>query len=338
MKGNIHRIFLESKCLANNKAAQDSKRPLLVYTPPELASSKTQRLPVLYILAPWTSAGRQQFDWKPFKESLPERLERLTQHSNMPPCIVVAPDLYTRYGGSQYINSDFFGPHSEHILEEVIPYVEKHFQVLPGYEHRGVFGRSSGGFGALRLACDFPASFAGVACHSGDLGFELLFGGDLQSFPRLLAKHRCDVQAFLDYAFSSDKLSSSEVHLLMLLGCAGFYSPNSNHPLGFDIPIDLYSGKINRDVWQRWLSNDPVTLCQKPESISNLKKLSYLYLECGRFDQYHLLYGARQLNDILKLSKVAHTYEEFDDNHSGTDYRYDVSLPSLVRNLAANAI
>jgi hypothetical protein len=30
---------------------------------------------------------------------------------------------------------------------------------------------------------------------------------------------------------------------------------------------------------------------------------------------------------------IPHRYEEFDDNHSGVDYRMDVSLPFLVRAL-----
>ena len=35
----------------------------------------------------------------------------------------------------------------------------------------------------------------------------------------------------------------------------------------------------------------------------------------------------------LSLAGIAHTYEEFDDNHSDIDYRMDVSLPFLYRSL-----
>ena len=31
--------------------------------------------------------------------------------------------------------------------------------------------------------------------------------------------------------------------------------------------------------------------------------------------------------------RVAHVYEEFDDNHSGIDYRMELSLPFLYRAL-----
>ena len=32
---------------------------------------------------------------------------------------------------------------------------------------------------------------------------------------------------------------------------------------------------------------------------------------------------------------VAHTYEEFPDNHSSVDYRMDISLPLLAKALSA---
>ena len=40
------------------------------------------------------------------------------------------------------------------------------------------------------------------------------------------------------------------------------------------------------------------------------------------------------LSARLKELGVAHEYEEFDDNHSNVQYRYDVSLPKLVKALA----
>jgi enterochelin esterase family protein len=83
------------------------------------------------------------------------------------PCVVVCPDLYIDYGGSQYINSDYVGHHGDHIVKELIPYVEKNFSVLAGSRHRAILGMSSGGFGALRFAMDYDDAFGAVACHAG---------------------------------------------------------------------------------------------------------------------------------------------------------------------------
>ena len=50
---------------------------------------------------------------------------------------------------------------------------------LPGRTHRGVMGKSSGGYGALVLGLLHPETFGAVACHSGDMCFEYCYRGDV---------------------------------------------------------------------------------------------------------------------------------------------------------------
>lgn len=330
-ESHVVKTFVKSRVLANTRSGMDPIRPISVFVPEEAKKDPSRRFPVLYCLAPWTSAGRSQFDWQPFKESLQDRLLRLIQSETIPPCIVVAPDLYTEFGGSQYINSSFLGNHASHIVEEVIPYIEKNFPVQPGPKHRGVFGRSSGGFGALRLAMDFSGVFSAVGCHSGDLGFEWVYRRELIELSNGLKRYDYDVNRFLDYCRTAVKLSGFETHLLMLIGMGATYSPNEASPDGFDLPLELRSGRLLNDVWNRWAEHDPLQRCETHQE--GLRKLGMLYIECGNRDQYNLQYGARQFADKLKKYAISHTYLEFDDNHSGTSYRYDVSLPLLLKAL-----
>jgi hypothetical protein len=65
----------------------------------------------------------------------------------------------------------------------------------------------------------------------------------------------------------------------------------------------------------------------------NLQSLRGIYIDCGSRDQFHIHYGTRILSKRLLEAGIAHTYEEFDDNHSDVDYRMDVSLPFLYRAL-----
>jgi hypothetical protein len=44
---------------------------------------------------------------------------------------------------------------------------------------RGVFGKSSGGYGALTHALRHSDIWAAAACHSGDMGFELCYLPDM---------------------------------------------------------------------------------------------------------------------------------------------------------------
>ncbi|NRA65245.1 MAG: esterase [Pseudobacteriovorax sp.] len=325
----VIKMTVESELLAQNPAGEDHLRPLAVYLPKQ-AENPDLRFPVLYCLAPWTNAGRSLFDWQPFKESLFDRVTRLIEQGQMPPCVIVCPDLYTSFGGSQFINSDYLGPHGDFLVKELFPFVEQHFPVRPGFKNRGAFGRSSGGFGSLRLAMDYPNEIAAVACHSGDMGFDLVYRPDLVDLCKTLDKYNGDVEQFISYCQTAKKIGGREVHVLMLLGMAATYSPDLGVPLGYQLPIDLRSGVIEEELWQNWRKNDPVHMLKSHNNLQRLSQLSALYIECGTRDQYNLLYGARQFSDHLNVANVEHHYFEFDDNHSGTSYRYDVSLPLIL--------
>ncbi len=85
--------WVQSAVLKGNPAGMDPRRPVTVFIPGAAEADPQRRFPVLYGLAPWTSAGRQQMAWEPFKESLPDRLQRLMDDGALQPCIVVCPDL-----------------------------------------------------------------------------------------------------------------------------------------------------------------------------------------------------------------------------------------------------
>ena len=63
--------------------------------------------------------------------------------------------------------------------------------------------------------------------------------------------------------------------------------------------------------------------------------LKALYIDCGAKDQFNLLYGARRFVRRLKELGIAHRYEEFPDDHTGVDYRMDISLPFLAQALSS---
>jgi S-formylglutathione hydrolase FrmB len=115
---------------------------------------------------------------------------------------------------------------------------------------------------------------------------------------------------------------------------AAFYDPDPEVPLGFHLPMDLDSGEFDPRRWSRWLRHDPVRIVERATARKQLASLRGVFIDCGTKDQFSLLYGARILHERLLDHGVSHHYEEFDDNHSGVDYRMDVSLPWLYRRLA----
>ena len=81
--------------------------------------------------------------------------------------------------------------------------------------------------------------------------------------------------------------------------------------------------------WARWLEHDPLRLVERPACQAGLRALKGLYLDCGSKDQYFIHYGMRAFARRLTELGIQHLYEEFDDDHSGIDYRLDRSLPFL---------
>jgi len=294
-----------------------------IYTP----SGEHKDLPLVLVLAPWLSGGLEMMNWRAFKESFPERIDRLIEKKVIPPAVAVFPQMFTPFGGSQYINSSYFGGHGDFLAKDLLSHIRHNVSEVSDASKIYALGRSSGGFGALRLAMDYPGLLDGCACHSGDTAFDISMRKDLTSLSDVLMQFDGKIEKFTKAVWSRKKrVPGHWLEAMMVLGLSGFYSPNREAELGFDIPIDLKTGKLKEDVWSKWLDHDPVVRAQK--NISNLKQTNKIFVECGTRDQYSLLYGARQLHDVLV--GVPHRYEEFNDTHSGTDYRFDVSLPYLL--------
>ena len=61
---------------------------------------------------------------------------------------------------------------------------------------------------------------------------------------------------------------------------SAYYSPNPNsNEMGVDLPFDLKTGEILQNVWNRWLSWDPVRMVGKYSK--NLRRLKFIYFDCG---------------------------------------------------------
>ena len=104
----------------------------------------------------------------------------------MPPVVVAFPDCFTRLGGNQYINSASTGAWEDFLLHEMLPAIEQRFE-CGGIGRRGVFGKSSGGYGAITHALRHSDIWAAAACHSGDMGFELCYLPDMPAVLRAIA-------------------------------------------------------------------------------------------------------------------------------------------------------
>ena len=182
--GLIHRISVDSAVLRGNLLGDPAVRAVDVYIP---AGHTGSSLPLLVDLVGFTGSGLSHTNWVGFRENVPERLDRLIGEGRMPPVVVAFPDCFTRVGGNQYINSAAVGRWEDYLLDEMVPAVESRFG-CGGTGRRGVFGKSSGGYGALVHALRHAEFWAAAACHSGDMGFEWCYLPEMPIVLQGLAK------------------------------------------------------------------------------------------------------------------------------------------------------
>jgi S-formylglutathione hydrolase FrmB len=348
----------DSTLLRNNPLGDPHVRKLAVWLPPQYDEpGSKQRFPVLYDLVGFTGSGLSHTAWKPFGDNVPERAARLIHERKMGPTIFVFPDCFTALGGNQYVNSSAIGSYADYLTREIIPFVDREFRTLASRDHRGCFGKSSGGYGAIVHAMKYAKHWGAVANHSGDACFDFVYWHDWPNTLNELSKHRVKkrtpgpydaakeaaraglaqglddgrIAAFLEQVWKKEKVSHAEGHCIMNLCMAATYDPDAEAPNGFRVPFNLESGELLVERWRRWQANDPINMVQRHRR--SLATMRGIYIDCGWRDQYHIHYGTRILSKKLTEAGITHTYEEFDDNHSDIDYRMDVSLPFLYRAL-----
>jgi enterochelin esterase-like enzyme len=330
LRGRVDVTTIESRLLEGNLLGDPSRRELLAYLPPDY-DARSDRYPTVMILPGFGSNHRSLLGYDIWKPNLVERFEALVVNGDCPPAILVLPDAITTYGGSQFVDSTVTGLYQSYLAEEVVAHVDATYRTIPEREARAVAGRSSGGFGALRLAMDRSDLFSVVGSHAGDALFEVTLRP--MFLPAALAFDRAGgVEAFARRIAETGP-RGSDFDALFFLAAAMAYAPEPERPLPHAaLPFDARTGDPVPDVWARFLAHDPVL--RAPLHADALRSLRLVYVDAGNVDEYGAQLAARKLDGALRAAGAQVVFEEFEGGHRGTSHRYDASLPRLVSALA----
>ncbi len=332
--GRIEIVSVDSKSLRNNVLGDPTTRQIPVYLPAGYDDGDRD-YPLFVDIVGFTGSGFSHIAWKTFGESMPQRLDRLVAEGKMGPVVLALPDCFTSLGGNQYINSAAMGNWADFLTLEMLPAIESRFRVKRDPDSRALFGKSSGGYGAIAHAMLHAEHWGAIACHSGDMGFDRCYLPELLKTVMHLAKYEGRVADFIRKMQADKKTNGSDMNDIMMLAMAASYDPAPGEPYGVRLPVTGDTCEIISDRWDRWLAFDPVCLIERADVIANLRGMKAIYLDCGNFDQFNLVFGARQLVKRLESLRIPHRYEEFADNHSSVDYRMDISLPYLYERVMA---
>lgn len=329
-QGSLVKLEHVSERLLNNRLGQSNTLQHDVYLPPGYHENTDKRFPVFVCLAAYTNAGPGQVAWRNHGETLPQRIDRLLAAQQMGEVVTVFPNAYNALGGNQYVNSDTTGPWADIISDELLPLIDQEYRTL-GADKRAVFGKSSGGFGAMHLALTQPGRWQAIASHAGDCGFEHVCKSEFANACMVFERYRYDLEKFVRQFWRRKKTDYTEFHALMILCLAASYDPQPGQPLGLRLPFSPYTCELDTDAWNKWLDFDP--LHQSDRHLQALAELDAFWLDVGCRDQYHIQFGTRQLHQRLVDLDIQHHFEEFEGNHSGIDWRLDESLPFLYHSL-----
>ncbi|MCB1047026.1 MAG: esterase [Calditrichaeota bacterium] len=325
LKGSLVVEEIRSQVLQGNPLGDSTLRQVPVYLPPGY-HKRSRKFPVIYVLAGLFGSPEGWLDFRAFSENVFQLADRLIAEG-LPPFVLVCPDGFTRYGGSQYLNSTGTGRYMDHIIQELVPMIDESYSVDARREARALVGRSSGGFGALRLAMAHPDLFAHALSGSGDLYFRASCIGEIAQIPSLL-KAAGGLEAFLAALPGLRRLDAQAATLLNVIALSSCYSPDPESPHGFRLPVDPESGELRPEVLDLLAAQDPAE--RLGEDGEALRSLQTLYVEAGNRDEYHADLGARVFAHRCRQAGIPVIHQEYDGGHSGGGWRYEVMFRLLA--------
>ncbi len=147
-----------------------------VVLPPSYDRRPRRRYPVVYVVPAFSGSYRGN-QWQALtgpREAEPGEVE----------LIRVMLDGQCQWGHHVYANSATNGPRGDALVEELIPYVDRHYRTVAAPTARFVTGHSSGGWSSLWLQVRYPEVFGGVWSSAPDpVDFRDFQGIDLYADP-----------------------------------------------------------------------------------------------------------------------------------------------------------
>ncbi len=330
LAGALDRLVVESELLADNPLGDPARRPLYVYRSPGVERKSARAVPTVYVIQGFSGQIDMWLGRSAFEPSMIERLDEMFAAGMCPDAIVVFVDAWTSRGGSQFLNSAGTGRYMDYLCDEVVPFVDQRYPTLAGRDHRGLAGKSSGGYGAMVVPMLRPDVFGALASHAGDALFECCYLRDFPTVARELRDHfDGSYEVFFARLAETDHFDWGRFGKpFEIYGYACVYSPDPARPGEALLPFDTSTGRLDQEVWEHWLEHDPVRMAAGHADA--LRSMRRIYLDAGQGDEWFLDLGAQAFAQELSTLGVEHSLDLFDGRHGGITYRYPGAIRELV--------
>jgi enterochelin esterase-like enzyme len=157
LRGVVSRHVFQSK-IANDE------RDFFVYTPPNYDFRRKQPYPVLYLHHGWLQDTNAWLE----DGAANVTLDTLINQGKAVPMVVVMPHAYgTSAGPADIDHLDMLPNYARILLEELIPQVERHYNVSTEPSERAIAGLSMGGAESMHTGLNHLETFAWLGSFSG---------------------------------------------------------------------------------------------------------------------------------------------------------------------------
>ena len=316
----IKTISLKAESLNGNYPDDPVEREITF-----IENNVNDRTPVLIGLSGFFGSSRTFLNRLYRQRDFLSVIGRVARREEMKSFIIALPDTMTSYFGNQYVDSIAVGSYEQFITRDLMRLITERY----GKRRTGLFGKSSGGFGAYNLTIRNPSLFDGFVDVSGDSGFEYCYMNDFPRAITMVAKY--GLEGFIEHFRDRPNPAHDELSAMNVIAMAAFYSPDEKSKLRFRLPFDIESFKLDSEVWRRWLELDP--LRNIGDSIDKLRG-KRIILQVGSRDEFSINIGIRGMSRTLEKNHVEHMFREYDEGHFGIEYLYEDSLPDLVKFLS----
>ena len=331
--GRFEEHTFDSDALRGNPLGDPHARPLWVYLPPEYDDDSGRRYPSIYVIQGLTGQLDMWRNRSAFRKNFPELADELFARGEAPPTILVFVDAWTSLGGSQFLDSPATGPYHTYLCDEIVPWVDERYRTIAAREHRGIAGKSSGGYGAMVTPMLRPDLFGGLATHAGDALFEVCYLPSFRETVRTLRDHYDGSfdRYWADFRSRPAFSKTGDYPPLDNWCMAACYSADEDGTV--HLPYDPTTGELRTEIWERWLEHDPVRMV--PRYAEALRSMRAIYIDAGTRDEFYLDLGAEAFRRALaELGVTDVEFGLFDDKHGPIEYRYPLGVKYLAERLS----
>jgi S-formylglutathione hydrolase FrmB len=228
-----------------------------------------------------------------------------------PAALYICPDGSSEpYLGSCYINSELYGNHEDYIIQDLIPFIESNFRVVPNKNFRFITGQSMGGFGSTRLSVKYPDIFRACMPNVGFLSISDVF---LETW-RSLCYEENDSSYKLHY--------NAGINTQLFFTMCGALSPDTTiEPYHVEFIFDTLGNWVD-SVLDRWYEED---CSRKVKFLPDENELSW-FLMCGLHDYMQTLSTYEIFTDSLDAYGIGYETYYFNGGHEWNGLAYTRGL------------